>query len=221
MKLVYPDIHQVIRFQNGKISSLVIENPTLMMRFLSDIQNQILGEAGRVVLSLDDTPVSIERWVDLLVDFPGFDGDRKSLMTKFLHVMERTAQEAQYLQDTQKLMASIEKYMDLLAYDQDVYLRYDKMSFSNLLKAVGIHIVIDYNNLAELLLSYMKLVIRFEGEKVFLLVNLRSFVSDEDMVLFTDTVVQHGMKVLLVDNHADTLLPLENRVLVDRDLCEI
>lgn len=97
----------------------------------------------------------------------------------------------------------------------------DKLSLNNLLKSVGMRVIIDYNKLVERLFAYMDLVRRFEGEKLFLLVNLRSFVSLEDMELFMQTVVAHGLRVLLVDNQAYPLLPLEKRHIIDSDLCEI
>ena len=97
----------------------------------------------------------------------------------------------------------------------------DKLSLNNLLKSVGMRVIIDYNKLVERLFAYMDLVRRFEGEKLFLLVNLRSFVSLEDMELFMQTVVAHGLRVLLVDNQAYPLLSLEKRHIIDSDLCEI
>ena len=97
----------------------------------------------------------------------------------------------------------------------------DKLSLNNLLKSVGMRVIIDYNKLVERLFAYMDLVRRFEGEKLFLLVNLRSFVSLEDMALFMQTAVAHGLRVLLVDNQAYPLLPLERRRIIDSDLCEI
>ncbi len=108
-----------------------------------------------------------------------------------------------------------------LPMELDVEMAYDKLSLNNLLKSVGMRVIIDYNKLVERLFAYMDLVRRFEGEKLFLLVNLRSFVSLEDMELFMQTVVAHGLRVLLVDNQAYPLLPLEKRHIIDSDLCEI
>ena len=124
-------------------------------------------------------------------------------------------------QRTHKLLADLECYLNDLAMEQDVELTYEKLSLNNLLKSVGARVVIDYNKLVERLFAYMDLVRRFEGEKLFLLVNLRSFVSNEDMELFMQTVVAHGLQVLLVDNQAYPLLPLERRRIIDMDLCEI
>ena len=124
-------------------------------------------------------------------------------------------------QRTHKLLADLECYLNDLAMEQDVELTYEKLSLNNLLKSVGARVVIDYNKLVERLFAYMDLVRRFEGEKLFLLVNLRSFVSNEDMELFMQTVVAHGFQVLLVDNQAYPLLPLERRRIIDMDLCEI
>ena len=221
MKLVHPDIQQIIQLQDGTVSSLVIENPSLMFRFLSDVQHQLNGEEGDAVLSIDEVPVSMKRWVDLLIDFVGFDGNEKTLITKIIQAIKRTAQSEQHLLETHCMLANLESYLNVLAYEQDLELKYEKLSLVNLLKAVGIQVVMDYNNLAERLLSYMNLITRFDNEKLFLFVNLRSFVSDDEMELFLETIVTHGWKVLLLDNHATTLLPQEKRILIDRDLCEI
>ena len=98
---------------------------------------------------------------------------------------------------------------------------YCRMVLNKTSESVGMRVIIDYNKLVERLFAYMDLVRRFEGEKLFLLVNLRGFVSLEDMELFMQTVVAHGLRVLLVDNQAYPLLSLEKRRIIDSDLCEI
>ena len=134
---------------------------------------------------------------------------------------EKTANDETYYQRTHRLMAELENYLNDLSMELDVELAYDKLSLNTLLKSVGMRVIIDYNKLVERLFAYMDLVRRFEGEKLFLLVNLRGFVSLEDMELFMQTVVAHGLRVLLVDNQAYPLLPLEKRRIIDSDLCEI
>lgn len=221
MKLWLEGLQQPLITDGEGVTTLVIENQEFMMRVLSDIYAQSQGEAGNSVLSSNGKTVDINKGVDLLVDFVAFDGNRKGLLTKIVNALEKTANDEVYFQRTHKLLAELECYLNDLAMEQDVELTYEKLSLNNLLKSVGARVVIDYNKLVERLFAYMDLVRRFEGEKLFLLVNLRSFVSNEDMELFMQTVVAHGLQVLLVDNQAYPLLPLERRRIIDMDLCEI
>ena len=139
---------------------------------------------------------------------------------QFLHELEHE-REAGLLDGYVAGMAELENYLNDLSMELDVEMAYDKLSLNNLLKSVGMRVIIDYKKLVERLFAYMDLVRRFEGEKLFLMVNLRGFVSLEDMELFMQTVVAHGLRVLLVDNQAYPLLPLEKRRIIDSDLCEI
>lgn len=221
MKLWLEGLQQPLITDGEGVTTLVIENQEFMMRVLSDIYAQSQGEAGNSVLSSNGKTVDINKGLDLLVDFVAFDGNRKGLLTKIVNALEKTANDEVYFQRTHKLLAELECYLNDLAMEQDVELTYEKLSLNNLLKSVGARVVIDYNKLVERLFAYMDLVRRFEGEKLFLLVNLRSFVSNEDVELFMQTVVAHGLQVLLVDNQAYPHLPLERRRIIDMDLCEI
>ena len=221
MKLWLEGLQQPLVMDGESVTTLVIENPSLMYTVLADIHAQCQGEAGTSVLSSNDKKVDINHSLDLLTDFVTFDGNRKSLLAKILHGLEKTANDETYYQRTHRLMAELENYLNDLSMELDVEMAYDKLSLNNLLKSVGMRVIIDYNKLVERLFAYMDLVRRFEGEKLFLLVNLRSFVSLEDMELFMQTVVAHGLRVLLVDNQAYPLLPLEKRHIIDSDLCEI
>lgn len=221
MKLWLEGLQQPLVMDGESVTTLVIENPSLMYNVLADIHAQCQGGTGTSVLSSNDKKVDINHSLDLLTDFVAFDGNRKSLLTKIQQGLEKTANNEVYYQRTHMLMAELENYLNDLSMELDVELAYDKLSLNNLLKSVGMRVIIDYNKLVERLFAYMDLMRRFEGEKLFLLVNLRGFVSLEDMSLFMQTVVAHGLRVLLVDNQAYPLLPLEKRRIIDSDLCEI
>ena len=221
MKLWLEGLQQPLVMDGESVTTLVIENPSLMYNVLADIYAQCQGEAGTSVLSSSDKKVDINHSLDLLTDFVAFDGNRKSLLSKILQRLEKTANDEMYYQRTHSLMAELETYLNDLSMELDVEMAYDKLSLNTLLKSVGMRVIIDYNKLVERLFAYMDLVRRFEGEKLFLLVNLRGFVSLEDMELFMQTVVAHGLRVLLVDNQAYPLLSLEKRRIIDSDLCEI
>jgi len=221
MKLAFPNIQNVVELKDGLVSSLVIEHPSLLFQLLLDLRQQLEGKSGKAILSKDNVPISIPKSIELITDFIGLDSTPKRLLSKILQTLERTAQREDYFHETNQIISQLEEFLDKLAYEEDVELAYEKLSLANLLKAVGIRIIMDYNSLEEWLYTYMDLVTRFEGEKLFILVNLRSFLSDDAMETFLRTTTTHGMKILLVDSHAYPMLSLENRLLIDKDLCEI
>ena len=61
---------------------------------------------------------------------------------------------------------------------------------------------------------------RGSRDKLFVLVNLRSFYSNEEIAAFFQSVLDHSLCVLLVDSVSKARLPLEKRITVDADLCE-
>ena len=64
------------------------------------------------------------------------------------------------------------------------------------------------------------LVREFDREKLFFLVNLRSWYPDETVELFLQSALGHGHKIMLIDSCDYPRLPSERRVTVDIDLCE-
>ena len=118
-----------------------------MYTVLADIHAQCQGEAGTSVLSSNDKKVDINHSLDLLTDFVTFDGNRKSLLTKILQRLEKTANDEMYYQRTHRLMSELENYLNDLSMELDVELAYDKLSLNNLLKSVGMRVIIDYNKL--------------------------------------------------------------------------
>ena len=69
--------------------------------------------------------------------------------------------------------------------------------------------------------DYIELIGEFDRPRLFVTVNMRSFVADDEMELFARTVVGHGYHVLGIESREHPLLSAEKRVIVDADLCEI
>ena len=66
-----------------------------------------------------------------------------------------------------------------------------------------------------------KLVEKYDRKKLFIIYDLRSFVSDKNVELFLETVVQHGYNVFMIESSERERLPSERRYIVDSSLCEI
>ena len=92
-------------------------------------------------------------------------------------------------------------------------------SEETLIKAAGICVDDDYDNLGEQLLDYFELVQEYDGKKLFILVNLRSYLSDAEMNLFLQNIVERDIQILILESSEHPILEWECRHSVDADFC--
>ncbi len=221
MKLTYPWFHTVLEWDGTTVQSLVIENPGLLYRFLCDLQAQTNGADGEVVVSEKESPIPISKRVELLTDFIGWDGNNRKVVSKLVGILDKASAEDPFLQERNAILSGLEKYIYDLADSQDVSVCLDNLSMTALLKAAGIRIDMEYDSLGKRVFSYLDFVSRCEGDKLFVLYGFRSILPSGELELFSQTVLQHGMKLLLVDGVEYPLLTCEKRVVIDMDLCVV
>ena len=221
MKLVYPALQTAILLSTDCINSVIIEEPGFFYEFVKDLKRQWEGMDGQAVLSGNDETLEISKNMELIIDGINFEINQKTLLNKVLSVLDKTGRSEEYIEKSQRLLAEIERYIYDLSFNFDIELQCDKISIAQILKSAGISIISEYSRLTEVLYSYMQLVREFDRDKVFVFVNLRSFVKEEELQDFADTVLAHEYRVLLLDNHVYPNLTVERRLIVDADLCEI
>lgn len=221
MILAHPRLDTVFDFTGPEVPSLVVEEPRFFRALLLDIYNQQNGDEGDLVLSEKGTTLPISAWVELIDKCLSFDLNRKSLLNKITAALEQTALSETFFLKTEDILRRLEDYADELAFELDCDIVCERCGVTALLKALGLRLRDSYDEPLERLLDYMELIRTFDRDKLFILVNLRSFFTDSELSLFLSSIAQHEYRVLLLDNAAGERLPLEKRVIIDNDLCEI
>ena len=135
--------------------------------------------------------------------------------------MEKQAMSQEFYERSQQILGNIEKLIYDLAFQNDLELEPERLSMSSLLKSTGIILKEDYPDLAEKILVYMDLMSENGLASVFVFVNLRSFLDDTAIELFTESCCRKEHNILLVDNKVYKKRSREERLLIDNDLCEI
>lgn len=220
MKFSYPDIKKVFDTDEG-INCLIIENQHLFYDICIDISNQLEGEDGKAVVSIDDQPIDVSKNVELLMQFVPFNINKKALLTRLCSVTERIAVSPEYYEMSMEQISGLEKFLIEITNQLTGSIVFSKMTINNLIKSAGLEFEEDYSSLAEALIDYMELVRQYDKEKLFFLVNLRSYISDEECELFFDTVRRKDLKIMLIESSEHTLLGNEKRYIIDGELCEI
>lgn len=220
MILCHPQMETVIDFAGREVPSMVIENPMFFRMLMMDLYAQKNGEEGQFILSENGKTLSISSMVELLDNCLQFNLNTKPLLNKIAAAMEQTAVSEDFFLKTADILQRLEQYMNELAFAFDCDIVCERCTTAGVIKAMGIALRDEYEDPLERLVDYMELIREFERDKLFVLVNLRSFFDDPDVERFLKTAVDHGYHVLLLDSVERKKLPMERRLTIDIDLCE-
>ena len=221
MKLAHPMLNQVFDFDGTSVHTLIIESPEFFNAFLTDICAQINGHKGEIVLSRGEKIIDISSGLELITDFVTFDINQKGLIAKIISFLEKNALDAGHYLQTNEFLHSLELYISELFFAAPCQLSCAKLTISNLLKSMGISVLDDFDSVPEKIIDYMSLVYEFDREKLFVTVNMRSYFGETVMNGFVKSVIDHGIKLLMIENRENTLLDNEKRIIIDQDMCEI
>ena len=219
MKLFIPQIDCLLELGKEKCQSLVIENQAVWCSILNDMAEQLRGNEGKIVLSCNDKIIPLSKNVELISQFIPFDMNQKGLLTKIMNEMQKIAVSEQHFALTTTALSSWEKYLLELTADIVGNIGFSKINLESLIKSAGIEVENVYDNLGEKILDYFELVSVYDGKKLFVLVNLRSYLSEHEMKELLKNVIVHQYEILLVDSIEHPILDLEKRYIVDADQC--
>ncbi len=221
MKLAHPQIEKVFDTEKDAIQTIIIENPGFMYKLLLDLTQQIEGLEGETIVSIRNEPVSICKYVEIIDRFVPFNLNKKALLNKISAALEKNAMEAAHFQETAELLKDIELYLDKIAFDFPCDIVFNKINIASLIKSSALELRDDYKSLAEKVFDYMELVQEFEDTKLFITLNMRDFISDDEMELFGRTVLAHAYHLIMIEGAEHPKLSMEERLIIDSDLCEI
>ena len=220
MKLRYGDIGHIISFDGGYVNELVIENKKLFLEVVNFALIQADGGSGKFLLSLSDKSLEFSRYADVTVQFAPFQINRKSLLTKLYSSLEQKALLAESYKVTAELLNTLERYVLQLSDDLPLDVNCQRLSIGSVIKAISPEIDEMDKTPLEKIFAYMEFVRELDRDRLFVMINMRTYFSDQEMETFAESVCLHGFKVLLIESSSQSKLKNIKRYTVDEDLCE-
>jgi len=221
MKYTHPCISEIIEIDSNHISTLVIENGKLFREIVADFIDQSMGCDGQGVLSDNNKPLDIAKETEIISTFVPLELNSKSITSKLQTRLEKMSAQNDNFMRTQQLLAQVGEYIYDLTDDLPWDIELKKLSASSIIKAVGVEVKTDAQSLAEAIYDYMDIIRHLDKDKLFIFINLRSYLDDKEAFALFKTITDHRFKVLLIDNCEKDKSPLEKRLIIDKDLCEI
>ena len=208
--------------ENEHIGELVIEAPKMLRELLGELSN-FDGE-GKVRVSDGGKAVNFGKAVEVIANPVKLDFNSRTAMTALLKMLVKASVSEDFYMPTNSIKANIVKYLDDLVNAENFEFEVSTEDFliDALAKAANIHIVGDQDDFVELLTDYMSMMTELVGVKLFIFVNLRGILLEEEFQRLVHNVKNHQLSLLLIEEcDRGKAEGIFRRILIDKDLCEL
>ncbi|MCR6546740.1 type II-A CRISPR-associated protein Csn2 [Dehalobacterium formicoaceticum] len=223
MKLAHPLLERPIVFEENKINVLVIENQKAFSEIVWELMEQINDGEGQFVLSSDLTHLELQKYMDLVIDLFSLDFNQKRIINKVYSKLKMIAVESEYYVDSTGLISEIMRYLEKILQEIHYPLEYNQeMDIGAIFKFADVKIGTDYETIIEKTIDYLTLLQEFIGIKLFVFINLKCYLSDQDLEQLYQFVIYNKYDILLLENTMrEKRFQQEKIRIIDGDLCEI
>lgn len=221
MKIAHPELKMIIEDSEGIVNVIVIENEKFFCRTVQDIYAQINGNDGEYIISNDNEPVQWGRNSELITQYVPFEVNKKALITKLYNKLKKEALENYYV-ETCEVTGQIFKYAAQISNSINADIVFDNnIDISGLFKLANIKFEESGNSIADKMLSYMLNVRELDGDKWFIAVGLKSYLSKAELIEMYKSIALNKLRLLLIECSDKETLEGEKKYIIDTDLCEI
>lgn len=222
MKLVHFNLTSELLGGVTRYTEWIMESQEVFFAYVGELNNQIAGNEGKFVLSENNKELDLSKAADLLINpFLTEVNTRKILNKLYLELTERSREEQMYMK-TVELFNHIQEYMLELEQQSSYILDFNRETdVSILLKALSVQYEVKETGYWERLIQYIKIMASAAGIKVFIFVNLRSYLSDAQMEELIKELEYQDVSGLFIENQQRSCLKGVKWYIIDKDQCEI
>lgn len=221
MKMRTKYFNGIVEWDEEHIGALVIENPKIMRRVIRDIQKQMGGEDGGIILFDQNEEVKYSSEVELIWDILNIDCNTRKILTRINKKMEEEALKEENYATTMEVLNGLEKFAIGLSEKMFCQVEFTNISIESVIKMLSIKVVKDTDEELALLLDYILLVREIEGDKIFIIFNIKALFDEKEIEEFVRSCIAHKLSILLLDVVDIRAIENEKKTLVDYDLCVI
>lgn len=220
MKICHYDFSKPFDIKDG-IGVLIVENASKFVQYCNGFILQQAGEDGDFIIDDDDKPFSFKKSGCIVFDFFNLSLNDKKILAGIYDSIAAAVDE-NYLQEYYELLGKMSGLCDLVAIDAPFDVEYNAdLSVQDFLKAMRVGLVEQKTSFVERVVEWLDAKAQFCNVRLFVLVNLRTFLNDEDYKLILDHIQYATYSVLMLERNQPIRVKNEPMRIIDNDLCEI
>lgn len=222
MRLGHYTFNEPMKISNDYINYIIVENPTYLTQCIQELIVQIEGEEGRFILSKNWEEISIRNNVKLVINPFNINPNERKSVNKLHSQLTSIALDEKYYQKTMSITTEIQTLVQELVTNSDALAScMNDFNISDIFKAMGVKFDISSESLLESICDSMTIFRDYGGISLFMFVNLRSFLSDEDVSNLREFIAYNKIPIVLIEDGIFDFEPGECVKIIDSDLCEI
>ena len=222
MMIAYPAADICCELNEDKILTLTIENQHIFYSIITDIQSQLDGNDGIFVLSESFQPLDLRKNTELITQLVPFTVNQKELINKLYNLLKKEAVDEIMYQSTHEIMSNISEYLYKLTEEQDMELAITvPEDITGILKAFDVKFEDNNMSLSEKILEYTITSNELKGKKLFIIVNLRSYLTDFQTEQLFQSLLLKKIQLICIECAEHERLKNEEVIIIDKDMCVI
>lgn len=221
MRLVYADFNLAFELRENEAMVVIIENQHLFAEIVNELIQQCAGQDGGFVLSDSDKIKTISKEMQFIMNPFLIDCNEKKIIQKLYQEIELVALE-EYIEYMSSVHSEIINCLDKLFAAVPYVVSYNiDQNIPSLLKAYNVQIDAAAENLLEKLINYLRVLNQLCHIHVIGFVNLKTFLSDEEVMQLYEFAFYQKIQLILFENVQKSVLQGEKTCIIDKDQCII
>lgn len=221
MKLVEREYGIEVDIKENIVSIIVLEDVKLRLPLINELFSQTSGKEGNWLLFENDKSFDLGKKVELILEPLTLTLNNKKVKTKLYQDIKTIAQDycfSQGLEVHSQICNYLENMLDKLPYP----IKYDEdWDVSEILKAYNVELVEEYDNIFEKLYNYIKLVNTVCGTEIFVMVNIKQYLTDDQITELYKMAAYGKIQLVLIEFSINNKRDCEELYILDSDDCVI
>lgn len=217
MNFIHTLLDKPLCINEGEALTLVIENPVS----LRNTVNCFKGNNTEIVLFDEFEELDFNKNVEFIDNIFDVDFMSKKIINKLNEEAGQIASDFQ--KETISVFGTINEYAETISSSFDLPVKFSFLDdIDRFMKFLNFYIDTEDMTLPEMLISYMEVCRKIFGKKLFVVLNIKSFLSDEEFELFCKNINYEKFYVLFIEAYdCKRASKYEKKVIIDNDLCVI
>ena len=222
MNLVTEYLENSFEIKSKTINTLVIEDTKYFTKFIKALMETANRGSEEFGLIEDFKKVDLSKVTEIIFDLFSLEANNANILKKLYEELEKDINSEEIFNKKIEMESLAANIADDLIHMSRFSLKSGDINYQNFFKAIAIEFDYDKNSIIEKLIEYIKVTADLLDKKLFVIINLDSFLTEEDLVELSKFLCYNKIKVLALQNKITRQVKTcENLRILDQDLCEI
>lgn len=222
IKISHKNIETPIELKEGSPLILSVENQREFYKFVSDLNRAFSEDESEFSFWVDGERFLPDKRGEIVLSPFYFDATDKKIVNLLHKKLQNNFCDGSFIVDFNAINASLELFLDNLCSTVDFAVEYNALTIEDVFKSCGIKPAKTYDSLLEKLVCYVNILIELKSLSFIVLTGFKNVLTVDELQAFYKHCELKKVLVLLAEGKVfDEKFPIERRITITEDLCEI